>query len=197
MTIDEAYKLYMALRLHFTTDRYNISETKGRVRVSAKSLDKNPKLRYFLDKYRLKYPNKTDFVHFLVANFVYGDHWGSVYEGTEHVEHYQRFTRSLDKLSYQFSEDLKALRLAGYDHPSQFLSGTIIQKLYYSKHISLESVVILDKLYAFTDHVSTEDPLWKAFARLIRKYSPFLKTDREKLRSIVSAVFVMETSVSS
>lgn len=195
MTIEEAYKLYLALRLHFTTDRYNISETKGRVRVNITSLNNNQRLRFFLDKYRKKYPNKTDFVLFLVANFVYGDQWASVYEGDSVVENYQRLAGNHAKLSYQFREDLKNLLKTGYDHPSKFLEGTTLQRLYYSKHISLESVVILDKLYNITDH-ALNDPLWNAFARSIKKYSPFLKTDREKLRSIVSEVFAMETHVS-
>lgn len=192
MTTIEAYKIYLALRLHFTTDSYNISETKGRVKVNPTSLDKNPRLRYFLDKYRLKYPNKADFVLFLVSNFVYGDEWASVYEGDSTVENYHRLTGAIAKLSYQFKADLKSLINKGYDDPSKFLNGTTLQMLFYSKHITLESVVVLDKLYNFTDHVSTQDPLWKTFARLIKKYSPFLKTDREKLRSIVGEVFGME-----
>lgn len=192
MTLIEAYKLYLALRLHFTTDNYNISVTKGRVKCSPSAIDKNPRLKYFLEKYRHKYTNKADFVLFLVSNFVYGDQWGSVYEGGDPVEKYHRITGNIAKLNYQFKEDLKSLYKKGYDHPSKFLNGTTLQMLFYSKHISLESVVILYKLYQFTDNVHSQDPLWKAFVRSIHKYSPFLKTDREKLRSIVGEVFGLE-----
>ena len=189
MTLFESYKLYVALRLHFTTDRYNISATKGRVKVNLSSLEKNAKLKHFLEKYRIKYPNKADFILFLVSNFVYGDQYGAVYESDQHVEHYHRLTGAFNKLSYQFREDLKTLINNGYDHPNKFLNGTTLQKLYYSKYITLESVVILDKLYNITDNVHTTDPLWKTFSRLICKYSPFLKTDREKLKNIVGELY--------
>lgn len=50
MTTFEAYKIYLALRLHFTTDSYDITKTKGRIKASEKSLQKNIKLQYHLQK---------------------------------------------------------------------------------------------------------------------------------------------------
>ena len=69
---------------------------------------------------------------------------------------------------------------------SLFYSGTkqpIILKKYLGKHISIETLVILNYINNYTDRLDRElknDIIWPDVSRIIKKYQPFLKIDKEQ-----------------
>ena len=195
MTIEEAYKLYTALRLHFTTDKYNITETQGRVRCSIATLSSKPKLRFFLEKYARKYPKRSDFILFLVANFVHGDSWGGVYAADPDAAYFSLQGRH-EQLTYRFKQDLTSIHDKGFENIEDLWmplgKRPAIQTLYYSNTLALETIVILNKLYKYSEQIDstyTVDPVWPELSRLITKYAPFVKTDKEKFRLLVESSF--------
>jgi len=46
MNILQAYRMYTAVRLHFTDAKYDIRKTKGRVNIPESVLAKKPKIQY-------------------------------------------------------------------------------------------------------------------------------------------------------
>ena len=70
----EVYRYYLALRLHFTTDSYDVIKQQGRVRATRNSFLKRKDL-LSINRVAETYSDK-DIVNFLVANFVSGDRWG-------------------------------------------------------------------------------------------------------------------------
>ena len=68
MTAFESYKMYVALKLHFTTDSYDYFKFNGKTRVSETNFEKR-KDRYFFKK--LTNRKKDDeILPYFVANFV-------------------------------------------------------------------------------------------------------------------------------
>jgi hypothetical protein len=60
-------------------------------------------------------------------------------------------------------------------------------KLYLGKKISLETLVILDKLFNFVYSNNTtlaNDFIWKDVSRLITKYRVFVKFDKDKFSQL-------------
>ena len=66
----------------------------------------------------------------------------------------------------------------------------IIFKMYLRRSISIETLVILNKLNNYTDRLDKElslDLMWPDTSRIIKKYSPFLTLDRDKYNELIRA----------
>ena len=124
----EVYRYYLALRLHFTTDKYDVIEQKGRVRATKNSFFKRKDL-LAIRRVAETYSDK-DIVDFLVANFVSGDRWGGVFD-VEAKDRYQGWKKRIESISYTFKKELdKAVLLAEKNNmPFDSIGSLINQKL--------------------------------------------------------------------
>lgn len=194
MTLDKAHMTYRALRLHFTQESYNIFKTQGRVKgVKEESLDKNLRLKHFLEKYRKKHKTLPEFIDFLVAQFSSGDEYGGVYNGNPD-EVYNKWKGRKDSLTRVFREDLQRCPELANKSAHTVQTQPPVMKAFYGEKISLETVCILNKLCHFLDEIHNPDPLWKSFEFRIRKYSPFMTVDRDRFNHIMRGVY--ESNVS-
>ena len=181
----EVYRLYMALKLHFTTPSYDITKTKGAVKASQTAFLKRRDVFLFRKLAQKFKPQEA--INYFVANFASGDKNGGVFN-SDSMEVYDKWKIRQDKLSYMFKEDISKLivesekleqdPLVSYNnqHP-------IVIKLYLGNKISLETVIILDKLFDFKYNLNTElsnDFIWNDLNLLITKYRPFVRFDRIK-----------------
>jgi len=188
----EVYRYYLALRLHFTTDSYNVIEQKGRVRATKNSFLKRKDL-LSIRRVAETYSDK-DIVDFLVANFVSGDRWGGVFD-VESKERYQGWKKRIESISYTFKKEIdKAVTYAdklGITFNQLFYCNhgqhPFIIKMYLRNDISIETLVILNKLNNFTDQLDQDlkdDLVWPDTSRIIKKYSPFLEIKKDKYNEI-------------
>lgn len=183
----DVYRLYMSLKLHFTSDQYDITKTKSAVKCKPETFMKRKDILLFR-KLAKKY-EKKELINFFVSNFVNGHN--GVFD-SESVEVYENWKTLQGRLSYQFKQDAGTIMewaeatgqdpLVSYDgqHP-------IVLKLFLGKKITLESVIVLDKLFDFVysnDTSMQNDFIWKDFARLVKKYRIFIKFDKDKFFSI-------------
>jgi len=188
----EVYRYYLALRLHFTTDNYDVIEQKGRVRATKNSFFKRKDL-LAIRRVAETYSDK-DIVDFLVANFVSGDRWGGVFD-VESKERYQGWKKRIESISYTFKKEIdKAVAYAdklGITFNQLFYCNhgqhPFIIKMYLRNDISIETLVILNKLNNFTDQLDQDlkdDLVWPDTSRIIKKYSPFLEIKKDKYNEI-------------
>ncbi|CAB5221847.1 59 protein [uncultured Caudovirales phage] len=188
----EVYRYYLALRLHFTTDKYDVIEQRGRVRATKNSFLKRKDM-FAIRKVAETYSDK-DIVDFLVANFVSGDRWGGVFD-VESKERYHGWKKRIEAISYTFKKELdKAVLFADKNNMTfedlyKCNSGQHppIVKMYLRNDISIETLVILNKLNNFTDQLDQDlkdDLVWPDTSRIIKKYSPFLEIKKEKYNEI-------------
>ena len=185
----EVYRLYMAIKLHFTSDSYDISKTKGKVRECRNAFLKRKDIFAFR-KLGQKY-SKLEIINFLVANFIRGDKYGGVFD-REAEEVYEQWKIRQQKLTYIFTQDIISIitesEKTGQD-PFTSNNGThpIVVRLYLGGKISLETLIIPDKLFDFrysNDNSLQLDFVWKDISLLIKKYRIFVKIDKEKYLSI-------------
>lgn len=197
MTEFEVYKMYLALKLHFTTEKYDVIEQKGKVRASKQAFAKRR------DLFSIKKVSKTysdeEVANFLVANFTSGDRWGGIFD-SEAGERYIEWKKRLESLPYIFEQDLDHLLLElekdNLDYGLAFKieknNHPYIIKCFLRKIVSLETLVILDKLNPFISKFDDEiddDIMWPDISRMIRKYKPFLKFDKVKYNAILRTRF--------
>lgn len=188
----EVYRYYLALRLHFTTDQYDVIERQGRVRASRQAFNKRKDLlsiKRIADLYSDK-----EIVDFLVANFVTGDRWGGIFD-IEAKDRYMEWKKRIESLSYIFDKELlKLVEICDRDNKSydSIFKGTedvhpLIIKSYLRNAISIETLVILDKINNYTDELDVvykDDLIWPDMSRVIKKYKPFLTVKLEKYNDI-------------
>lgn len=194
MTMDEfsVYKMYIALKLHFTTDKYDVVKQRGKVKASRQAFAKRTDL-FSIRKISKTYSDE-EVANFLVANFVSGDRWGGMFD-IDAGERYQLWKKKIESLSYNFSQELDAfieemedknLKLSDIFSVQSGQHPYII-KAFLRKTISIETLVILEKLNKYVevfDKEITDTVVWPDISRLIKKYKPFLSIDTEKFNGI-------------
>lgn len=187
----QAYRYYLALKLHFTTDSYDVVKHKGRIKASRDSFMKH---EHMYKRLASQY-HDDEVVNFLVSNFVSGDRWGGVFDA-ESNNTYLSWKKRIEALSYTFKSDIQRilteLNLTSFDASIIFdvqkNQHPYIIRAYMSKNITIETLVILQKLYGFCDKFDNEieeNIVWPDISRLIRKYSPFVKFDKERYRELL------------
>jgi hypothetical protein len=178
--------------MHFTTDRYDVVKHKGRIRVSHDTFMKQKNL---YTKLANQFQDE-DYVNFLVSNFVSGDQWGGVFDTQAHTT-YQNWKKRNEALAYTFRSDiqhvLSELKLSTFDASAIFdvqkNEHPYIIRAYLSRTINIETLVILQKLFNFCDKFDQEIQetfVWPDISRLIRKYSPFVRINKEKFSGILT-----------
>lgn len=186
------YRTYLALRLHFTTDNYDIFEMQGRVRASKKAFNGRKDL-FSMEKISKKYSD-AEIVDFLVSNFVTGDRWGGAFDHSAH-DTYLIWLGRQERLSYQFAEDLDFLSKKSTEWPDLLCSSKTghpyIIKAFLGNHICVETLTILDALsqHQITNLDLNDTIVWPNLRRIILKYAPFLKFDDQRFRDILGKRF--------
>lgn len=191
MNVSDAYKIYTSLRLHFTTDNYDIRSgiTPRRPKAGVKASFKK-KLEVLMKQYNY---HQDEFINYLVANFLNGNEWG-IFENTG-PEIYTEWKRVQESLTYTYTQDIKNLtyQVTKLEDAWDCSQGhPVILKEYCGKRCRLETLVILNKLYRFTAGVDEQlvlDPVWNSISRTIHKYSPFIKVEKDKFSMITHKAF--------
>jgi len=177
----EVYKLYLALKLHFTTKAYDITETKGAVRSKRETFLRRKDLTS-IRKLARDY-KRSDVIDILVANFVSGDKWGGLFD-TSCVETYKKWLTNKQRMLYNFNTDLDLtlLRMEKYEINSAIHEDThpLIFKMYMGREIHLETLVMLEKMRPFIDSYY-DDFVLDDVCLLVSKYKPFVRFDKESV----------------
>ena len=191
----ETYQSYLSMKSHFTNRRYDFFRYGGKSRASMASFNKR-KDKYWFEKTSRKYSD-GEIVDFLLANFVTTDNpknlWiGEIINSGERT--YADWIRRQQSISYIFKEESsKLLEENELDELFQIGKGhPIILKKFLGSDISLETFVIFDIIFAFSEKFDEKllDPVWETVSLKIRKYKPFLNINvfnfKKILREIVN-----------
>ena len=180
----EVYRLYLALKLHFTTKDYDITKTKGAVRASEKAFLKRKDL-LSIRKIARDYTRK-EAINFLVANFVSGDRWGGIFD-TQSKERYETWKARNTNFAYTFEQDIAKIdyEMEKDNIESPFFADNgkhpLVFRLYFGQIICLETLVILDKFYNYVN-IDNDDIFLQDISLLVKKYRPFTQiSDRIRI----------------
>jgi len=187
MTAFESYKMYVALKLHFTTDSYDYFKFHGKTRVTEANFEKR-KDRYFFKK--LTNRKKDDeILPYFVSNFVADPAgWIGNMVRNDGDDNYRAWKKRMESLHYTFSEDIDFILQQVNEFDQLFtVTETHPQLLKYllGSKISMETFVILDKILNFIpqfDNKITEHLVWKDVRRTVLKYAPFITVDTVKYK---------------
>lgn len=192
-----AYKLYLAVKNHFTTS-YDFFKYNGKVNAKENSFLKR-RDKFFFAKLQRKY-NNDQLRDLFVSNFADGeDFWiGNVL--TQKAESvYTEWKARQMKMSYIFEQDLKFLydyyNERNLDFNSLFVMENghpILLQCVLRNDIYVETMVIIDRVlnYSRKWNKVLDDPVWTEFKKRMDKYSPFVLFEADKGKKILRKVFV-------
>ena len=189
----DAYKCYLSLKNHFTKDKYDYHKYCGKSRATVQSFYKR-KDRFWFEKLARNKDDK-EVVEFFVSNFITCTDPSKLWIGEMMREGEGRYTawkKRTQSLSYIFKEEIENI-LANQDLDSVFAGKNghpIVLKKYLGGDISIETMVILDKILGFRNQFdkNIQDPVWETVSLRMKKYSPFLNIDVFRYKKVLKEV---------
>tara|TARA_Y100000361_G_scaffold42619_1_gene36668 strand:- start:744 stop:1340 length:597 start_codon:yes stop_codon:yes gene_type:complete len=190
----DAYKQYLSLKNHFTKEKYDYHKYCGKSRATVQSFYKR-KDRFWFEKLAR---NKSDqeVIEFFVSNFITCTDPGKLWIGEmirEGDGRYTNWKKRTQSLSYLFKEETNEIFSDGNFDSMFSMDGTRhpqILKEYLRENISIETMVILDKILGFRQEFDEklQDPVWQTVSMRIKKYSPFLNIDVFRYKKVLKEV---------
>ena len=186
----EVYKIYLAVKLHFTSKarsydfHRHLGKTTARLETFTKRRD-----RYFFHKLSKSYNNNT-IVDYFVSNFVTNTNlWVGDIIGKTGDDNYKQWSKKIEALHYYYEQDIDYILEQDYKFDDLFKSVNgqhpPILKMFLSKKINFETVLILDEILSLTKQLNkniSEKVLWpKLYDRMIR-YKSFLNYNLTKYK---------------
>ena len=189
----ETYQTYLSMKSHFTNKRYDFFKYGGKSRATMTSFNKR-KDKYWFEKTSRKYSDQ-EITDFLLSNFVTTETpqnlWiGEIINSGERT--YAEWMRRQQSLTYLFKEQSKKLLSekkleevfnCSKGHPP-------ILKKYLGGEISLETLVIFEKIFSFGKKFNRKlkDPVWETVNMKMKKYVPFLNINVFQYKKILREI---------
>lgn len=181
----DVYVYYLALKRHFTSS-YDYFKYNGKVKANAMSFE-NRKDKFFF--YKLS--KKKDSKDYILANLIVNPNvWAGDLVDDKAETIYNEWLKRKQSLTYQFKSDI--LELDDEDFNSNFIvengQHPKVLKLYNMNRISLETLVILCDITGcqkYWEKTIQDTIVFPDINRLVKKYSPFLEYDKQKMKQIL------------
>ena len=190
----EVYKMYLSLKLHFTTDTFDYFKYGNAAKASQQSFDSRRDKFFFV---KLSRTFKEDELReFFVANMIVED---KVYPATlvrEGAKNYQEYLKRKQSLTYRFKEDVFTLHEVSQKFDKLFIIDGMhppLLKAHLGGRISIETLAIFQKIFNYVenfDKIIKEEIVWKPIRNRILKYEPFIHIDKGKYKSIIKQQYV-------
>lgn len=184
----KAWKLYMAVKLHFTTQKYNVFNNRGHVK-GARDTFYNRNDRFIFERLARKFPTERDLIQYFVANFAY-DNGEVVYEQADGETNLTKWNKRKQSISQVFENDLHSIVLHleknSLTEKHLYDSNGIPElfKLYLGGYVTIETMVILDHYASYLqDNAKINLLLGEEYLR-IEKCKGFIKFDKDKLLQV-------------
>ena len=195
----DCYKSYLGLKNHFTKEKYDYHRYGGKSRASLESFYKR-KDRFFFEKLS-RQKDDSEVIEFFVSNFVSCDDPQSLWIGEivrNGETNYTNWKKRLQSLSYTFRTEVENVFSDKKFDEMFYIDGTRhphIVREHLGKNLSLESLVILNKILGFKKEFDRRlnDPVWKFLSMRIDKYDSFIHIDVFKFKSILKEVIIHGT----
>lgn len=192
----EVYQTYLSFKNHFTREKYDYFKYAGKTNASITSFNKR-RDRYFFEKMS-RQKSDIEIKEYFLSNFITEDPskiW--IKEIIQNGEgRYTDWKKKSQSLSYVFSEETSSIfTKKNFDSVFSTSKGhPIILKKYLGGEISIETLVILEKILGFRKRfdVKLQDPVWLSVSLILKKYEPFLNIDVSKYKAMLKRIVTNE-----
>ena len=186
----KAYKYYIAVKLHYTKDSFDVFKNRGNLKGTRDAFNaRNDRMMF--EKLARKYPVDKELIQYYVANFAYGND-AAVYSFEEAESNLLEWNRRKQSITKIFQDDCNKIILDACKNklkPDAILNLTdkgycSILKLFLGNQITLETVRIIDDILPVVHGWKQNESmllLWENEIRRIEKSKGFVSYDRDKI----------------
>ena len=103
----KAYRYYLAIKLHFTTDKFDVFQNRGNVKGTREAFNARND-RYIFEKLAQKHSDDKEIIQFFVSNFAYGNDT-AIYAGQEAEDNFMQWNKRKQSITKIFVDDLATL----------------------------------------------------------------------------------------
>lgn len=192
----KTYQLYIALKLHFTSD-YDYHKYHGKTKAMSESkLSTRPDYHHFRRLER-RYPNELE--DFFVANMIENKNytWIGDFVTPEAEKTYKRWKSKKESLKYNIRQELMRvldedrihddiLKVKDGKHPK-------LLKYYMGNKISIETLIAMNEVINFLPSWKekiNDKIIWPQILHTIEKYKPFLTIDKSEIKPLLRNIFL-------
>lgn len=184
----QTYKYFMAVKLHLTTDRYDVFESNGRVSGTKATFEKRND-KFLFEKIGRKFNTPRELIEYFVANIAYGN--SSVIYSQESDEYYQQWIARKESRTAMFRTQLSQiynyleLNKKTYDELFSIEDNVPeLLNLYVGGYVHLETVVILNEFENFLPKWEPLCMVWGDQLRVLNKIKKFVKYDKDRVQLV-------------
>lgn len=186
----KAYKYYIAVKLHYTKDSFDVFKNRGNLKGTREAFNaRNDRMMF--DKLARKYPIDKDLIQYYVANFAYGND-AAVYSFDDAESNLLEWNRRKQSITKIFQDDCNKIILDACKN--KIKSGAVLNltnkgycsilKLFLGNQITLETIRIIDDMLPVLHSWKQNESmllLWENEIRRIEKSKGFVTYDRDKI----------------
>ena len=196
----EAYTLYLAIKLHFTSYSYDFYKHNAKVNSTFNTFLKRND-RFFFHKLTTKY-SKEEMLDYFVCNFFHNSKtWIGNLVRADGETNYTKWKKFNQAFTYNFRNDCLLVRniidgdRISFDDVFRVSNGQHprLLRLLLSEQIGVQTFIILDKILSFCknwDKEIAETIIWPEKSFKIAKLKPFVNFNLTKCKFIMKEVFV-------
>ena len=196
----EAYQIYVAMKLHFNSDRYDIFKANGKTRASRSAFEKRRDKTFFFHLARLLDKHGKEYLIPLFLdnpNMWVGD---TLHDRSEEI--FWQWQKRLQSMTYNFKNDIECCvnRFENFNELFRCEDGQMPALMWMVMHynISIETFIIMNKVLNFFpqfDKDIAEPIVWNELRKKCLKYEPFLgNIDEVKYKNIMRDYLCKNTS---
>lgn len=184
----EAYRQFLAIKLHFKSEKYDYFRYRGSVKVTRDSFEVRN------DKYHFhKLSKKPDLELFLACNIRdENDVWvGNLFED-KYAIRFKEAQKRMQSLEYLFKNDMsqfdtldEALVVKDGEYPR-------VLNMFNRKQIMPETIIILDKtckVFDYWDSAISDSIIWPKTKLKLLKYAGFMNFDINKFNQTLKDLY--------
>jgi hypothetical protein len=186
----EAYALFHALKLHFTS-KYDYVKYSGKTNVSKDQfMLRKDKFQFY--KLSRKYKREELFGFFVANMLVNPKIWVGDLLSEDAESEYKVWQKTQQSLSYVFEQDIQRV-FDMVNNPEELLKVVdgqypLLYNLYMQGKIAKETLIILNEILNFLPmwvKKVDDDLIFPEFVKSCEKYKPFLNFDKPKMLTIL------------
>lgn len=180
----KAFKYYTSIKLHFTNEKFNVFQNRGRVRGSYQTfLDRNDHVLF--ERLATQFHDK-DFIQYCASNFMYGNQ-DVVYHTEDAMVNYKEYIRRKQSITRVFTQDLHTIVTAGAQYEFSCHKIPDVVRLFLAGKITVETMSILNDLDGIVSTMKAQPSLALLLEddlRRIEKSKGFVKYDSYKIMGV-------------
>lgn len=180
----DVFVMYLAFKLHFSSESYNFFKFNGKTKTSITSYNSR-KDKYYFDKLAVKFSKQKILEKMLVEYQENPNFWVKDLLEKSNEDRYLKWRGFVEGIEYSLKKEFSFLKeyclKEEIDYVDLFKTKTsqhpIIFKSLLRKDIRVETFIVLDSIIGISEILSkknSNDPVWITQHKFMLKYYPFV-----------------------